>query len=77
MSFSSTMPAELASGEPLFESWDDILRWLNIVRLIAWLLNLLRVLVCKWKKEVAPDPQLTMRSISRNEFGYINFCGAY
>lgn len=77
MSYSGTMAAELPDGAPFFESWDDVLRWLNIVRLIIWVLGLLRRLFCKPKKDAPEGHQPTMRSISSNEFGYVNFCGAY
>lgn len=56
---------------------DDFMRYIDIVRFIAWLLEIIRKLREKMRKKpeqvVAPTPT----SLSCDEFGYIDWNGAY
>lgn len=76
MSFPSTTVSGISTDEPIFSGWDDVLRFLDIVRILAWLLRLLRAILCGRKKEDT-RPCDPAPCISRNEFGYINMNGAY
>lgn len=77
MSFCNTMTAGLPAEEPFFKGWDEILRWLDIARLIFWIWRLIqKALVKNADKSKSPSDYSTS-SISRNEFGYIDYNGAY
>ena len=77
MSFYSTTPDTMPNIPPNLFGWDDLMRYLDILRLFAWLLRWLRALLPEQKKANAVEPQFTAPSLSRNEFGYINMNGAY
>ena len=77
MSFYSTTLDTMPNDHPHFIGWDDLMRYLDILRLLALLLRWLRMLMPKQKKADAVEPQFTVPSLSRDEFGYINMNGAY
>lgn len=77
MSFYSTTPNAMPNEAPNFIGWDDLMRYLDILRLLAWLLRWLRAFLPEQKKVDVVEPYFTAPSLSRNEFGYINMNGAY
>lgn len=61
----------------IFDGDDDFMRYIDIIRFITWMLELLKKLWGKRKKK--PDNVVTAlpATLSHDEFGYINWNGAY
>ncbi|MEP0147089.1 hypothetical protein [Pseudophaeobacter sp.] len=58
-------------GEEFFEL-SELAKYVDILRLIAWIYKQLRSLINRKK-----TPPYIAASLSRDEFGYVNMLGAY
>jgi hypothetical protein len=77
MSLYNTTHGAMPHESSFFIGWDDLMRYLDVLRLIAWLLRWLRATLPKWQKPAEKVPPYTAPSLSTNEFGYVDWNGAY
>lgn len=69
--------AEPCQDGGFFTPNGDLMRYIDIVRLILWLWQMLRRLIKILHREDKAPPRTVPPSLSRNEFGYIDMNGAY
>lgn len=65
------------TDDDLFGANDDLLRYWDLMRLLAWVLRWLRAMLNKKPRKKGIGPMNVPPSLSRDEFGYVDMNGAY